>query len=144
MNKVILPLVVSLMVPAYATQPQIDDTKVNAATHELGECMRKVAQDGRPISDADKAAFKKALDNFYKEMKNYYELDKKAHKSAFKTIGHGLGSYLTRPSYPMYPSYGTGFGAPTMGTITTPSGIYPYAQMGLGNQFTTFPMGLPH
>jgi hypothetical protein len=131
MKSIILVITMSLMVPAYADD--LDNSKVLAATNKLGECLKKVATEGRPIPEADKVAFKEALDNFYKETSDYYQLDtkpvKKKGKSPLKVLGDGLANTLGQMRN-NGSSFGSGPGLPQQ--YITPNGTYTVTNMGMG------------
>lgn len=124
MKHIILAITVSLMVPAYA----IDNTNLMTATDKLGACMKKVASEGRPLPEADRLAFKEALDNFYKEANDYYQLDakpvKKKGKSPIKVFGKGLwntAGLIGRAGsggYGNSSAYGGGLGMPVIHPVT--------------------------
>jgi hypothetical protein len=108
MKEILLAITVSLMVPAYAAGP--DDAtcdELTQASDRISTLIEASRKKDLPLSDADKADMKQALEQFDKAMKDFYEVDKKIAKKKghpkLKALGQGIVSYLNRPrSYSPY------------------------------------------
>jgi hypothetical protein len=151
----ILALAVSLAIPAYAEPtPEVCD-QLSQASDKLGDLIHDAKNKTLPLSEADKETMRQAADDFNKAIKNFFEIAdkpvKKKHRSAAKAIAHGIGTWLTRPSYPLYGgAYPTAYNSPLIQpmqnmapqNIITPSGVYPVLPMAGGGAF--MPMGFPH
>ena len=144
---------VSLMVPAYAQQGPDDATcdELTQASDRISDLIKASKDKDLPLSDADKADMKQALEQFDKAMKDFYAIDKKVAKKKghpkLKAVGQGLAAYLFRPGT----GYGGGYGyAPSMlpspqsmmpTTFMTPSGFVNVQPMGF-NTYSVSGLGL--
>jgi len=162
MKALILAITISLATPAYALPTDTDCDQLKQCSDKLSDTIEAAKKKELPLSDADKEEMKKAVDDFDKAMKNFYEIDdKKIAKKhpKLKSIGHGFlavvgGLRSTRTAgygSPFYTGGGNSLlpplGMPTMGTIIgppssmAPGGIYPVMNNGMGTTF--LPLGLP-
>ena len=103
---------VSLMVPAYAQQGPDDVTcdELTQASDRISDLIKASKDKNLPLSDADKADMKQALEQFDKAMKDFYAIDKKIAKKKghpkLKAVGQGIVSYLFRPRAGLGGGYG--------------------------------------
>jgi hypothetical protein len=153
---ILLAITISLTVPAHALPTDADCDQLKQASDKLGETIERAKQKDLPLTDADKAEMKKAIEDFDKALKNFYEIeDKKVATKKhpkLKSIGAGFLAVVGGLHSTSTPGYGTPFytgGASLLPTTiigsppgwNPPGGFYPVTNIGGG--FISAPNGFP-
>jgi hypothetical protein len=153
MKALLLAMTISLATPAYALPSDTDCDQLKQSSDKLCTVIENAKTKDLPLTDADKKEMNKAIEDFDKALKNFYEIeDKKVATKKhpkLKSIGHGFlavvgGLRSTRTAGYGNPFY-TGIASPNMMPTTFINPMPAYGQSafttftpGFGNTYTVF------